>query len=68
MSRRTDGRQSFDDLVAEVELLRAENMRLRGLLGLDDRPSDGHAQAWAPTLLTEPTERPSGGRIVADGR
>lgn len=59
MSRGSDGRQSFDHLVAEVEALRAENVRLRGLLGLDERTSDGHVQVWAPTLLTEPTDQPS---------
>lgn len=42
-----------EDLLREVEVLRAENARLRELLGLDDRPSEGHAEAWAPTLLTE---------------
>lgn len=47
-------RASIEDLMREVEELRAENARLRGLLGLDDRPREGHAEAWAPTLLTEP--------------
>ena len=28
-----------------------ENSRLRGLLGMDERPPDGHAVAWSPTLL-----------------
>ncbi|MEZ5296547.1 MAG: DEAD/DEAH box helicase family protein [Ilumatobacteraceae bacterium] len=50
---------SYEDLLADVETLRAENVRLRGLLGLDERPSDGHVQAWTPTLLTEPTGHPS---------
>jgi len=45
--RRSDG------LLAEVEALRAENARLRGLLGLDARVGDGHKVAWAPTLLSE---------------
>ena len=39
--------------------MRAENDRLCRLLGLDDRPGDGHSQAWAPTLLVEPAERPA---------
>lgn len=57
-----------EDLLRQVEELRAENDRLRGLLGLDDRPGDGHAQAWVPTLLAEPTERPSvdGSSTAAD--
>ena len=42
-----------------MEALRAENARLRGLLGLDDRTGDGHVQAWAPTLLTEQAVQPS---------
>ncbi|MAT03453.1 MAG: helicase, partial [Acidimicrobiaceae bacterium] len=50
---------SYEDLLAELATLREENDRLRGLLGLDERPDDGHARAWAPTLLTETTEQPS---------
>ena len=41
------------DLVAEFARLEAENARLRSLLGLDDRSSDGHATAWSPMLLPE---------------
>ena len=37
----------------ELEELRAEVARLRGLLGLDARRGDGHRQAWAPTLFTQ---------------
>ena len=44
MSRDTDGTASYDDLLAKAEALRAENDRLRGLLGLDERPDDGHVQ------------------------
>jgi hypothetical protein len=40
----------------EVELLRVENARLRGLLGLDIRGGDGHLEAWVPTLFTQPKE------------
>jgi hypothetical protein len=47
------------ELLAEMDALRAENARLRGLLGLDERPDGGHTRAWAPTLLTEATDRPS---------
>lgn len=42
-----------DDLAGEVVSLREENARLRDLLGLDARPSDGHETAWSPTLLAE---------------
>ncbi|MEA2010165.1 MAG: DEAD/DEAH box helicase family protein [Actinomycetota bacterium] len=44
------------DLSTELEELRADNARLRDLLGLNTRPSDGHRQAWAPTLFTRPTD------------
>lgn len=50
---------SVEDLRSEVEALRVENDRLRGLLGLDERSADAHAQAWAPTLLSEGTARPA---------
>lgn len=53
------GVPSYDDLVQEVEELRAENGRLRELLGFEERVSDGHVQAWAPTLLDESSERPA---------
>ena len=59
MSDDTRGTPSNDALVAEMAALRAENDRLRGLLGLDERTSDAHARAWAPTLLTESTYQPS---------
>jgi hypothetical protein len=52
------GLPSYDDLMQEVQELRAENGRLRDLLGFEERASDGHVQAWAPTLLSEPSERP----------
>lgn len=55
----SDGTDSNGELLAEVEELRAENDRLRRLLGLDERRDDGHARAWTPTLLTETTDRPS---------
>jgi len=61
-STATDGNRrglpSYDDLVQAVQDLRAENRRLRDLLGLEDRAGDGHIQAWAPTLLDESSERP----------
>src|SRR5690606_21858270 len=40
-------------LVAELQ---EENARLRDLLGLDSRSSDGHATAWAPTLFSATPE------------
>ncbi len=43
-----------DDLVAEIEVLRAEVDRLRGLLGLDTRTEVGHVRTWAPTLFSQP--------------
>ena len=39
---------------AEIEELRSENTRLRGLLGLETRQAGGHGRAWAPTLFTQP--------------
>ena len=47
-----------DDLASEVVRLREENARLRGLLGLDERADDGHAEAWSPTLLSEVVSPP----------
>lgn len=57
MSEGTSDAPSDDDLIAQVEELRAENARLRGLLGLDERPNDAHTRAWAPTLLTDPADQ-----------
>ncbi|HEY5014987.1 MAG TPA: DEAD/DEAH box helicase family protein [Acidimicrobiia bacterium] len=52
-----EDRTSHDALALEIQQLRAENARLRGLLGLDDRPGHRHEVSWAPTLLTEPSAR-----------
>jgi hypothetical protein len=52
-------RAAADDQVREVAALRDENARLRELLGLDARPSDGHELAWAPTLLIEQSRGPA---------
>ncbi len=41
------------ELMAEVARLVDENQRLRSLLGLNDRATDGHASAWSPSLLSE---------------
>jgi superfamily II DNA or RNA helicase len=55
----TDGAgRAREVLLREVEDLRTENARLRGLLGLDTRPGDGHEQVWVPTLLEEERHRP----------
>jgi hypothetical protein len=48
-----------DDVAAELARLRAENARLRGLLGLDVRSTEGHAAAWSPSLLAEARPRGS---------
>lgn len=45
-----------DDQAFRIKELEEENARLRGLLGLDDRSSDGHRVAWNPTLLSEAPE------------
>ena len=42
---------SIDELVAENESLRAENARLRGLLGLDRRATGETRPAWSPRLF-----------------
>lgn len=39
------------ELLAELEALRAENARLRGLLGLDARTTDLAGAGWSPTLF-----------------
>src|SRR5436190_14216757 len=44
---REDGRLAAE---AELAALREENVRLRGLLGLDER-SDDAGEQWAPTLF-----------------
>ncbi len=58
-----------DELHLELETLRAENRRLRSLLGLDS-PERAAAvppstPAWEPTLFPDP--KPSGGRGSVDG-
>ena len=49
-----DAAARLADSLVEVEGLRGEVARLRGLLGLESRHGDGHRQAWAPTLFAEP--------------
>jgi superfamily II DNA or RNA helicase len=52
-------RSETDDTADELARLRAENARLRALLGLDTRRPDGHMVAWSPTLLPSEPEGPS---------
>jgi superfamily II DNA or RNA helicase len=52
-------RERSDDMLAELNGLREENARLRGLLGLEDRRPDGHRIAWSPTLLPATSPSPS---------
>jgi superfamily II DNA or RNA helicase len=42
-----------DDLLRELNEVRAENARLRELLGLDGRSAESHAQAWEPELFQD---------------
>jgi hypothetical protein len=42
-----------DDLLRELNEVRAENARLRGLLGLDGRRAETHAQSWEPSLFQD---------------
>ena len=39
------------ELLAELEALRAENARLRDLLGMDSRAGEMQAAGWSPTLF-----------------
>lgn len=52
-----DGRLA--ESLALIEELSAENARLRGLLGLDERPTDAHAIAWEPMLFTASAKLPT---------
>jgi len=47
------------EVLAQVEALRTENARLRGLLGFDLRHDGGHRRAWAPTLFNETNATPT---------
>jgi hypothetical protein len=53
------GVEEPEDVAAELARLREENARLRGLLGMDERPGDGHTSAWSPTLLSSPAVGPA---------
>jgi superfamily II DNA or RNA helicase len=54
-----DVTKPLKEALTQVEELRVENARLRGLLGLDTRSGDGHRTAWKPTLFTPPAETPT---------
>lgn len=47
-----------DNSENELEVLRAENLRLRGLLGIDTRERDLHVNPRSPTLFSEARLRP----------
>ncbi len=62
---RCDDEQVSDDPDAElaaalqtIEELRAEVVRLRGLLGFDHRADDGHRHSWGPTLFAGDADAP----------
>jgi hypothetical protein len=42
-----------DDLLRELNEVRAKNARLRGILGLDRRRAEPHAQSWEPSLFQD---------------
>jgi superfamily II DNA or RNA helicase len=55
-----DGNESdgnLTELEAELAALKAENARLRGLLGLEDRTIRPRAAAWSPTLFADEADR-----------
>ncbi|HUP73323.1 MAG TPA: DEAD/DEAH box helicase family protein [Acidimicrobiales bacterium] len=54
------------ELLAEIEALRAENARLRGLLGLDNRAASDHVAAWSPTLFVKNNGADSTAPTLAD--
>ena len=45
--------------MAELHALRAENARLRGLLGMDDRAGELQATGWSPTLFADQAQHPA---------
>lgn len=52
-----DGPTTSAELQRELERLRADNERLRGLLGLDHPSRPGPVASWEPTLFQDPTSR-----------
>lgn len=53
-----DGLSTLAELSGELERLRAENERLRGLLGLNNPSRPGPVASWEPTLFRDPSNRP----------
>jgi hypothetical protein len=52
-----DGSTTSAELQRELERLRADNERLRGLLGLSDPSRLDPVAPWEPTLFQDPTRR-----------
>lgn len=50
-----DGSSTLAEINRELERLRAENERLRGLLGLDNPSRLDHVAPWEPTLFRDPS-------------
>jgi hypothetical protein len=50
----------FAEALAELEQLRAENQRLRGLLGMDARPAAHSVEVAEPTLFQNAPLAPAG--------
>ena len=56
-----------DDLLQELNEVRAANARLRGLLGLDGRRAESHPQSWEPAPFQDAPRLPRvDGRSSAD--
>ena len=51
------GPQDIEALIDEVLALRAENQRLRSLLGLDQASRHQVTQPWEPTLFADSDRR-----------
>lgn len=52
---------SLAELTAELAELRAENARLRGLLGFDRRAENVAVAGWSPSLFRDQPARSDGG-------